>query len=89
MKEKVESEVFEIFVVMNELKEEFVVICFLLKEVEDKVGEVVMVYESLVIVKEEWEVEKVGFESDFWCLEKEKFNLEVEMEVLRLELGEV
>lgn len=78
--------VFEFFIVVYSLKEKFVLILFELKEVKDKVVEIVVVYESFVIVKEVWEVEKKGFQSDFSSLERDKLYFEVEIDVLRLEL---
>jgi len=88
-KEKVESEASETCSAMNDLKEELSMSRSLLKEAEDKAGEAAAAHQSLAIVKEEWEVEKAGLESDLRRLEKEKSTLEAEMEVLRVELEQV
>jgi chromosome segregation ATPase len=88
-KEKVESEASETCSTMNDLKEELAMSLSLLKEAEDKAVEAAAAYQSLAIVKEEWEVEKGGLESDLRRLEKEKSSLETEMDALRVELEQM
>lgn len=89
LKEEVESAASETSCAANELKEELALARSQLKEAEDKAAEAAAAHESLAIVKEVWEAEKTGLQSDFLRLENEKSNLEAEMEALRLELAEV
>jgi len=88
-KERVESEASESCSAMNDLREELATTRSLLKEAEDKAGEAATAHESLAIVKEEWEAEKAGLESDLVRLEQEKSAVEAELEALRVELAEV
>jgi hypothetical protein len=64
----------------NALKEELALARSQLKEAEDEAAEAATAHESLAIVKEEWEAEKTGLQSDVLSLENEKSNLEVEKE---------
>ena len=60
-----------------------------MKEAKDEAVEAATARKSLAIMKEEWEAEKIGLQSDVLSLENEKSNLEANMEALSLELGEV